>query len=198
MGPAMNHKTSGIHRKRVSEAVFPADILAACDLGMCTLRTFGAWMKTLLVLMRENKSSKTATREQWGRFLGCPPREFDAIVDELRDLTPCDVRERNGKITLKSRRLARKENARKQGARRAQRFRDNAKVHAADSAPSSSSSPSTSSRGGGRPLSVMDMKDKMKAKRELLETHEYGSPPYKKLCKEIKELRRAIAEYGDA
>ena len=137
---ARSHKEAGI-RWRVSEAIFPGDILAEEGLQRASPEAKGAWLWSFF--------------QMWG----CTTRKAKAIVDEIAREKIGDVTPHHEKVTLICRRLRRKKNQRVKDAQRQadKRDRDRPQAKGADDGvgchgnvtdqrplPSSSSSPSSS------------------------------------------------------
>ncbi len=117
-------------RKRVSEAVYPADILSDGQLGMCTLPTFGAWMKCLLQMWHDDTDRIQGTPESLSRFWGCSCDEAKQVLAELRMHRPCEVldeTECNGVVTLVNRRREREACQKAANAARVREWRAGAK-----------------------------------------------------------------------
>jgi len=137
---------SGV-RKRVSEPVYPNDILGDTQLQMCTLTTRGAWFDSLLRMWADNTYELSGTNEELARIWGCTIDQTIAIISELNRRTPCDVTECRGIVTLTCRRLRRRHKQRDQNALRKQAQRHREASHAPvtpKKVPPSSSSPSSS------------------------------------------------------
>ena len=114
----MTHKQSGID-KRVSEAVYPSDILSDAHLRQCQLITRGAWYECLLTMWRDKSDSITGTNDSLARLWGCTIVDVEHIIQDLNNNNPCKVSLRHDTITLQSRRLARRNKQREQGRKRA-------------------------------------------------------------------------------
>jgi len=142
------NKKAGIE-KRVSEPVYPSDILGDTDLMMCSNATFGVWMKCLLHIWRNDRPDVSGTYEQLARLWGCSVQDAGAAVDELKRQNVCDVTICNGIVTLCNRRKARAAKARRDGAERVAKYRartrGNGNVTGEKALPSSSLSSSSSS-----------------------------------------------------
>ncbi len=139
----MNHKESGIN-KRPSEAVYPADIISDTALQMCSLITFGAWMKCLLPMWRDKTSSASGTIKQFARKWGCSEEEVEDIINEIETTNVADVIKSNNNVTLVSRRLKRREDAKEKTRLRVEEHRCNNPVTPKKVLPSSSLSFSSS------------------------------------------------------
>ena len=150
----MNHNEAGI-RKRVSEAVYPADILSEPGLIMASLEAFGAWMKTLLVMWRDDQPNITHTLAHWSRLWGVPEDRASAIIAELSECNVCNVTNGNGSVTLISRRLSRRAKERTDTAKRVAKHRaqkdGNEPVTTEKATPSISSSLSVTSIDSPKP-----------------------------------------------
>lgn len=123
----MNHKQAGID-KRVSEAVYPADILGDTRLMMCSLSAQGAWFKCLLSMWRDKKGSISSPIAGYAQFWGCSIEQTESIMAEFKTHKPCSVRTRNGVVTLVSRRLYRRETQRIQDTKRQRKHRQSDSV----------------------------------------------------------------------
>lgn len=113
----MKHKQAGIE-KRVSENVFPKDILSDARLRMCSLLTRGAWYECLWNMWYEKTDSVSGDYAALGRLWGCEVRDVKKIVTELSRQEPCTLLVVNGMVTLTCRRLKRRRNARKKDNKR--------------------------------------------------------------------------------
>jgi len=146
MDEAMNHKDAGIN-KRVSEAVYPADILSDETLIPCELKTKGAWFWCLLIMWRTKTNSITKTVSQFARLWGCSEDDARDVIADMVANKPCVVTESPEGVTLLSRRLTNRKVSRKQASERkaAQRSREShAPVPPEKPLPSISSSSSSS------------------------------------------------------
>ena len=100
------NKERGIS-KRVSESVYPADILADTEILSCSLVTRGAWLWTLLLMWRDKVFEITKTYDQWARIWGCSREDAAQCIGEMGGENVCAVTARPSGVTLKSRRLER-------------------------------------------------------------------------------------------
>ena len=119
----MNHKEAGINKK-VSEAVYPADIIGDTDLRMCSLLARGAWFESLLVMWRDKTDCVKGTPARLSRLWGCTLDETESIISELKEMNAGIVTESNGIVTLMCRRLQRRAKERKDGAKRQAKHRE--------------------------------------------------------------------------
>ncbi len=108
MSKARSHKAAGID-KRISEPVYPADILSDTKLQMAPPEVKGGWLWTLLHLWRDKVPSMTGTYDDWGRTWGCSKQRAKTIIATAKRLNICDVTESHNDVTLMSRRLERRE-----------------------------------------------------------------------------------------
>ena len=143
----MNHQTAGI-QKRISEPVYPGDILADTQLQMCSLETRGAWFECLLRMWRDKTYQISGSHEALARLLGCPIDTIKRVISELETTNTCDVTGCNGTVTLVSRRLKRRSKERISTANRVRKHRvkheSNDPVTTKKGVPSSSVSSSSS------------------------------------------------------
>jgi hypothetical protein len=156
------NREKGIDR-RVSEPVYPKDVLSEVTLVMAPPDVKGAWVWALLILWDNDKPSHTATLDEWGRIWGCSAVEADSLVKEIHDREIGIVTRRHEKVTLTSRRLRRrhkvKEGNRIRKAR--QRVRDGCHggvtrkkgASSSSSSVSSSDNPSEEGSSSERPTS---------------------------------------------
>lgn len=119
---AGSYATQGI-TKRVSTPIYPKDILSDRELVTCSPAAKGAWLWTFLQLLADDKDRQRDTFEGFARSWCCTVAEAKGIVTELVERSPCDVSLQGDVVTLTSRRLKRKCNARKQGAARVRKHR---------------------------------------------------------------------------
>lgn len=143
----MNHREAGI-KKKASEAVYPADIIADSALERCSLAARGAWYECLLRMWRDGTCEISGSIEELAHIWRVTVPEADGAIKEFVKHKPCDVTINNNVVTLVSRRLERRTKAKKDGAKRQQKYRS---THASDIdvtdeyiAPSSSLSSSSS------------------------------------------------------
>ena len=127
MAKGKSQEAQGID-KRVSEPVYPADILAETSLQMASVAAKGAWLWTLVGFWRDKTDRLEGTSEEFGRMWGCSVEESERVIGELERRKVCDVVRVNGSVTLVSRRLARRSKLREDGALRKQRERDKGDV----------------------------------------------------------------------
>ena len=214
---ARSHSAAGIDNA-VSEPVYPADILSEETLIMAPPDVKGAWGWFLFVLWRKRRGSHTATAEEWGRLWGCSAAEATRLCKEIKRRQIGSVTFRNARITLMSRRLSRREQARKAAARRQKQHRErtaaesNASVTAkyklpsSSSSSSSSSSPSLSSKKGGEapPLFPKELEIKKENARRLLDRLPHPDNRTAQQQKEatlyrtiIRRTEKEIATYGE-
>lgn len=142
----MKHNDAGIE-KRISEAVYPADILSDTELFKCELLTRGAWFQCLLLMWRDKTDRVSGTPSQLARLWGCSEDQVNIIVLDLTLNKPCNITEQNGVVTLVSRRLERRLKAAKQAIERKRKQRHEMStwdVTLGHTVPSSSSSSSSS------------------------------------------------------
>jgi len=139
----VSNKLSGIN-KRVSEPVYPADILSDSALRMCCIVTRGIWYECLLNMWRDKTHSITGTPKQLAVLFGCGDADVTLACRELCDTSASQVTYENGKVTLTCRRLERRGLGRVNGAKRTERWRNKRRsdgsVTPKKAAPSSSSS----------------------------------------------------------
>ena len=146
MKKARTQAEAGIS-KRISEPVYPADILSDEKRKVARLATRGAWDDVWFTLCHERAYFMTHTIVEWGRFWGCSTREAKMVLSDMKVSRICNVTFCNGKkhnVTLTCRRLARRDKANKHSAERMRKHRAkkdcNAPVTPPFSAPSVSSS----------------------------------------------------------
>jgi len=146
---------SGRESKRVSEPVYPADILGDLDIQRCSLATKGAWMWSLLEMWRCGRSEVSGSFEDFAHDWRCTPEAAENAINELETRDVTDVTKSNGIVTLECRRLKRREIARKNGAERVAKHRgnkgSNTPCNSEKGLPSSSSSSSSSISSSGEP-----------------------------------------------
>lgn len=195
---ARTQKEAGVD-KRVSEPVYPSDILSDSALLMCSLETFGAWMKCLLSMWRDKQSYISATLVRFSRLWGVDNLKVEEIIYELETCKVCDVRKCNDNVTLICRRLKRREKTREQTRIRVNNYRRNAKVTAEKGCPSISSSISTSVSTPLPPEFV----ERNPAFKKLVESEHFKAvtpEQYKKLCQlypkadPMKAVERALLD----
>lgn len=87
----------------------------------------GIWMDLLAVMVRDNTYYLTMTREEFSRIAFCTLEEFELFIDDGKETRFCDVTLSNNKVTVKSRRLSRKHDRRKQVAKRVKKHRSKKK-----------------------------------------------------------------------
>jgi hypothetical protein len=145
----MNHKQSGIQR-RVSECVYPKDLLSERTLLFAPPDVKGAWVWCLLVMWDEGSDRVIGTYEELGRLWGCDAAEAKQLVGEIKTREIASVTFRHSNVTLMSRRLSRRKKERESAKNRKQAQRERERhgpVTAKKRASSSSSSISSSSSG---------------------------------------------------
>ncbi len=136
-----SHSDAGIS-KRVSEPVYPADIIADTALQQCDLLTRGAWYECLWRMWRDRTYKIEGTVTSLARLWGCTEEEVGHVITELIVHSPCDVTQCSNKITLLSRRLQRRELQRIANKKRQKAYREkdrNGDVTEKNNGPSSSS-----------------------------------------------------------
>lgn len=187
------HKQQGIE-KRVSENVYPADILSDFELMSSPLDVFGAWMKCLLFMWRDKTDRVSNDWPSWGRIWGCADKDCRAIVDALKERKVCTVTHRNGKVTLISRRRQRMLKAKQKGAERAKRYREKQDRHAPVTRKKHrpSSSLSLSSITGGSLAEKIQRQKRLEAVEKLKAKTDPQSPRYRELRHKENELLEAI------
>ena len=129
----MKQKAAGIN-KRISEPVYPADILSETKLRMCSLLARGAWYECLLTMWRDKVYELTASVIGFSRMWGCSETQAVIVIEEFETYKPCDVLlhvthcnkkklESATIVTLTCRRLKRRHKERKDGANRVAEYR---------------------------------------------------------------------------
>ena len=149
----MTNADRGIE-KRVSEPVYPADILADTAIRLCGPVARCCWYETLFRLWRDDCADLTAKAEDLARVWGVTDSEACAAIAELDEKKVCRVTQRHGFVTLTSRRLERRKKSQEQARKRKQAQRERERdtpCHAAvpDEKAASSSSSSVSSSVSG-------------------------------------------------
>lgn len=115
--------------KRVSEPVYPNDILGDRAISGADLATQGAWFKCLLFMWRDKCHSVTDTIEGFAHTWGCSESEADRIVKVIHNRQIADVVTLcNANVTLTCRRLQRREKQRDMTQNRVKKHRCNALV----------------------------------------------------------------------
>ena len=117
MSKGKTQADAGIN-KRVSEPVYPADILSDSAVLACGIAVRGAWFWCLLTMWHEKRHKVSGTPETFGRAWGCSEDEADRIIGELRGNKVCRVRKSHSLVTLVSRRLKRRDKARLDAVKR--------------------------------------------------------------------------------
>lgn len=125
----MNNKEAGIKGKRVSECVYPKDILSDLAISMTTLLGRGFWYECLFHMWANDTDNITGTEKQLTSILRCSIQELRECVDELKHNKVCEVTKDNGIVTLVCRRLHRRILQRKGGAKRQAVYREKCKSY---------------------------------------------------------------------
>jgi len=167
---AQSHKKAGI-RWRVSESVFPADILADETLQKASVEVRGAWLWSLLQMWREKTFKVGGAVRDLAQLWACSPRVAVRIILEIKRLGIADVTldvtlangdknsletarvtlgnenvtEKTRNVTLVCRRLQRRHRKRIRTRERVKKHRCNANVQPEKGVPSTSISISSSS-----------------------------------------------------
>ena len=98
-------------------------------LSMCSPATRGIWFDLLCVLHELGRSGQvTCAPEQFCRACRCTPAEFVASIAELRSTQVVETHERDGNVTVVSKRMQVKHRQRVLAAERVRRHRCNASV----------------------------------------------------------------------
>jgi len=152
----MNHKDSGIKR-RVSEAVYPKDILSEITLVMAPPDVKGAWAWCLLAMWDNDTDRVEGSYLEIGLFWGCSADEAKRLCEEIKRRKIGGVTLSHDYVTLMSRRLNRRLKEREQAKKRKRKERQN-KCHASvtgeNGTSSSSSSISSSSSVTNKSLGI--------------------------------------------
>lgn len=106
---------------------YVADWISDPNLAMCSSTTRGVWIDVLCAMHTNGSGELTGTVDQLARIGRCSSDEMRAAIAELESTKTASVTERNGIITLVSRRIARDVKARKGNALRQSRFRETQK-----------------------------------------------------------------------
>lgn len=105
------------------------DDMKDSGLSMCSPATRGIWFDLLCVLHELGRSGQvTYTPDQFCRVCRCTPAEFVAAIAELRTTQVVETHERDGNVTLISKRMQAKLKQRVLAAERVRRHRCNASV----------------------------------------------------------------------
>lgn len=112
--------------KRVSEPVYPDDILSDIELGRASLSARGAWLYCLCAMWRDRTDRVTGSLRDFACDWRCTESEAEQVIAELERCNVCEVTYAtncHNNVTLMSRRLARRENERKAARNRQKRSR---------------------------------------------------------------------------
>jgi len=94
--------------KKPSFQFYPGDWMKDPNLSMCSPATRGIWTDLLCVVFELRHGGQvTGSAEQIARACRCTVAEFVAAAEELRVTKTADISERDGKFTVKSRRMER-------------------------------------------------------------------------------------------
>jgi len=105
------------------------DDMKDSGLSMCSPSTRGIWFDLLCVLHELGRSGQvTYTPDQFCRVCRCTPAEFVAAIAELRTTQVAETHERDGNVTVISKRMQVKLKQRVLAAERVRRHRCNASV----------------------------------------------------------------------
>ncbi len=116
--------------KCVSEQFFPKDWLSDSALRSADLATRGAWMECLCHMWLNRVGHLTGTTESFAAMWRCSLDEAVRIIEVMQTTRICDVNNRNGNVTLTSRRLSRRCKEREQAALRMRRMRERGACYA--------------------------------------------------------------------
>jgi uncharacterized protein YdaU (DUF1376 family) len=96
------------------------------DTRMVSLAARGAWMDLLCTMWRsQNRGQVTSTIIGYARLFGCTVEQAQSVIDELIESGVCNsVTERDGKVTLKNRRMSREAKGRENANIRQQKYRE--------------------------------------------------------------------------
>lgn len=125
----MKNHEAGI-KNRVSECVYPADLLSDPAFLACSGKTRGSWMHTLFILWKQGGYEITYTKEMLGRIWGYSTEEVEQILTEMLATKICDVTLGHENVTLLSRRLSRRHKAKEQARLRKEKERKEKDCHA--------------------------------------------------------------------
>jgi hypothetical protein len=105
------------------------DDMKDSGLSMCSPSTRGIWFDLLCVLHELGRSGQvTYTPDQFCRVCRCTPAEFVAAIAELRTTQVAETHDRDGNVTVISKRMQIKHKQRVLAAERVRRHRCNAPV----------------------------------------------------------------------
>lgn len=172
---SMNNKEAGIKDKRVSEAVYPKDILADTEIKMCGLLAKGFWYECLFNMWHNDSERIEGSVLQLSKLLGCEKQEVIDCVEELKCNKVADVTDSNGIVTLVCRRLLRRKISRKNNAKRQSDYREKHKDNtpvADESSPPPVPSPVSSPVPVSTPKKNKDIKEREKDFIEQLKPYE--------------------------
>lgn len=120
----MKHKDAGI-RKRVSEAVYPKDILADIALMSLSPVAWCAWVKTLLHMWMAGGYEIRKTYLELSRLWGMTVEEAQAAISEMIQVDVGKISVLDGVVCLISRRLERRHTEQAGNRKRQNDFRAN-------------------------------------------------------------------------
>lgn len=128
---------------------YSGDWLKDPELAMCSPATRGIWIDALCAMHASATFALTGTAEQLARVCRCTVLELHSAVEDLKTTNTAFIRERDGKVTILSRRFEREHKERENNYLRKQKWRRN-RFGTEDGegchTPSSSSPSSSSSR----------------------------------------------------
>lgn len=104
---------------------FPSDWTNDPQLSMCEPATRGIWIDAICLLHQLRSGDLSGTSAQLARALRCSESQLAHAITDLQTTGAADVTQRNGKVTLTCRRVARLLNERNGNKMRQQRFRGN-------------------------------------------------------------------------
>jgi hypothetical protein len=94
--------------KKPSFQFYPGDWMKDPNLSMCSPATRGIWTDLLCFVFELRQGGQvTGTADQIARACRCTVAEFVAAAEELRVTKTANISERDGKFTVKSRRMER-------------------------------------------------------------------------------------------
>jgi hypothetical protein len=125
---------------------YPGDYLKDPQVTMLSLAARGAWVDLICAMHETDRTGElVGSVEQMARITRCSVDEFRVCLVELKACKVANITERNGKITIVNRRMAREHKERVSNKMRQAKFRNSTNVVKKVTSPSSSSSSSSSS-----------------------------------------------------
>jgi hypothetical protein len=131
--------------KRPALMLYTGDILKDEQLGQCSPATRGIWFDVLCHIHDGDRGELAGTLDGLARICRCSPEEMRTAISELKDTEAGTVTERNEKITLVCRRMAREHKERKSGAGRQLQYRQKHKPDESRDSDAKVTPPSSSS-----------------------------------------------------